>query len=58
MPVEIEVTLVDPFSGLDADTVDDLESVIEENLATELYPKLSEAGARGLVEYPLNKIVE
>jgi len=25
---------------------------------TELFPKLSEAGARGIVEYPLNKIIE
>ena len=35
-----------------------INTVIEERLATELYPKLSEAGARGLVEYPLNKIIE
>jgi ATP phosphoribosyltransferase len=35
-----------------------INTVIEERLATELYPKLSEAGARGLVEYPLNKIID
>jgi ATP phosphoribosyltransferase len=35
-----------------------INTVIEERLATELYPQLSEAGARGLVEYPLNKIIE
>jgi ATP phosphoribosyltransferase len=35
-----------------------INTVIQERLATELYPKLSEAGARGLVEYPLNKIIE
>jgi ATP phosphoribosyltransferase len=35
-----------------------INTVIEERLATDLYPKLSEAGARGLVEYPLNKIIE
>ena len=34
-----------------------INTVIEEHLATELCPKLSEAGARGIVEYPLNKIV-
>ncbi|MEE2679124.1 MAG: ATP phosphoribosyltransferase [Myxococcota bacterium] len=35
-----------------------INTVIEENLATALYPKLVEAGARAIVEYPLNKIVE
>lgn len=35
-----------------------INTVIEENLATVLYPKLVEAGARAIVEYPLNKIVE
>jgi len=35
-----------------------INTVIEERLATGLYPKLSEAGARAIVEYPLNKIVE
>jgi len=35
-----------------------INTVIEERIATDLYPKLSESGARGLVEYPLNKIIE
>jgi len=35
-----------------------INTVIEEKLVTELFPKLSEAGARGIVEYPLNKIIE
>ncbi len=35
-----------------------INTVIDERIATDLYPKLSEAGARGLVEYPLNKIIE
>jgi ATP phosphoribosyltransferase len=35
-----------------------INTVIEENVAKQLYPKLSEAGARAIVEYPLNKIVE
>jgi ATP phosphoribosyltransferase len=35
-----------------------VNTVVEERLVRELIPKLSEAGARGLVEYPLNKIVE
>jgi ATP phosphoribosyltransferase len=33
-------------------------TVIEEKLVRELLPQLSEAGARGIVEFPLNKIVD
>ncbi len=35
-----------------------INTVVEEKIVTELVPKLSEAGARGIVEYPLNKIIE
>ena len=35
-----------------------INTVIEENVATQLIPRLSEAGARGIVEYPLSKIIE
>ena len=35
-----------------------INTVIEEHIVTELCPRLSEAGARGIVEYPLNKIIE
>jgi ATP phosphoribosyltransferase len=35
-----------------------INTVIDEKIVTELFPKLSEAGARGIVEYPLNKIIE
>ncbi len=35
-----------------------INTVIEERLVTELCPRLSEAGARAIVEYPLNKIIE
>jgi len=35
-----------------------INTVIEESVVTDLFPKLSEAGARGIVEYPLNKIIE
>ncbi len=35
-----------------------INAVIEESLVTELIPRLSESGARGIVEYPLNKIIE
>ena len=35
-----------------------INTVIEERLVTEFIPKLVAAGARGIVEYPLNKIIE
>jgi len=35
-----------------------VNTVVEERLVRELIPQLSQAGARGLVEYPLNKIVD
>jgi len=35
-----------------------INTVIEENIATELIPRLSETGARGIVEYPLSKIID
>jgi len=35
-----------------------INTVVEEKIVTELFPRLSEAGARGIVEYPLNKIIE
>jgi ATP phosphoribosyltransferase len=35
-----------------------INTIVEEKIVTELFPKLSEAGARGIVEYPLNKIIE
>jgi ATP phosphoribosyltransferase len=35
-----------------------INSVVEEQLVREVIPKLAEAGAKGIVEYPLNKIVD
>jgi ATP phosphoribosyltransferase len=35
-----------------------INTVVEESVVRELIPQLSEAGVRGLVEYPLNKIVD
>jgi ATP phosphoribosyltransferase len=35
-----------------------INTVIEERIVKELCPRLSEAGARAIVEYPLNKIIE
>ncbi len=35
-----------------------INTVIEERIVKDLFPRLSEAGARAIVEYPLNKIIE
>lgn len=35
-----------------------LNTIVEEHRVRDLIPELSEAGAQGIVEYPLNKIVE
>jgi ATP phosphoribosyltransferase len=35
-----------------------INTVVDEKLVRDLIPRLSEAGAQGIVEYPLNKIVE
>ncbi|HXV36602.1 MAG TPA: ATP phosphoribosyltransferase [Myxococcota bacterium] len=35
-----------------------VNTVIEEKIVKDLIPLLSEAGARGIVEYPLNKIID
>jgi ATP phosphoribosyltransferase len=35
-----------------------VNTVIKEREVKELLPRLREAGARGIVEYPLNKIIE
>ncbi|MGA0420500.1 MAG: ATP phosphoribosyltransferase, partial [Phycisphaerales bacterium] len=34
-----------------------VETVIEESVVRDLIPKLIEAGAVGIVEYPLNKVI-
>lgn len=33
------------------------EIILEEKVARDLIPKLHRAGAEGLVEYPLNKVI-
>lgn len=35
----------------------DVDTVIDENLAKTLIPQLKEAGASGIIEYPLNKVI-
>ena len=36
----------------------DVDTVIEEKIVRNLIPKLKKAGAQGIVEYPLNKVIE
>jgi len=36
----------------------DISTVVEEKLARDLIPQLHEAGARGIIEMPINKIIE
>ena len=35
-----------------------VETIVEEKIVRELIPSLKKAGAQGIVEYPLNKIVD
>ena len=35
----------------------DVDTIIEEKVVRDLIPKLSKAGAKGIVEYPLNKVI-
>ena len=45
-------------STLDDEAWVALNTVVEESQAKDLIPRLREAGARGIVEYPLTKIVD
>jgi ATP phosphoribosyltransferase len=35
-----------------------LNTILDESVVRHIIPKLSMAGAKGIVEYPLNKIIE
>ncbi len=35
----------------------DLETIIDEKTVKHLIPKLKKAGAEGIIEYPLNKVI-
>jgi ATP phosphoribosyltransferase len=57
--VELLPALATPtISALADDKWVAVNTVVEERLVRDLIPRLSEAGAQGIVEYPLNKIVE
>ena len=34
-----------------------VETILEEKVVRELIPKLKNAGAQGIIEYPLNKVI-
>ena len=36
----------------------DITTIVDENIVRVIVPRLKKAGARGIVEYPLNKIIE
>jgi len=36
----------------------DVDTVVDESVVRELIPRLKKAGARGIVEYPLNKVID
>jgi ATP phosphoribosyltransferase len=36
----------------------DVNTILDESIVRQIVPKLKQAGARGIVEYPLNKIID
>ena len=57
--IELLPALATPtISALADDRWVAVNTIVGERLVRELLPRLSEAGAQGIVEYPLNKIVE
>lgn len=45
------------ISGLSGDGWFAIETVIDEKVVRELIPELKKAGAQGIIEYPLNKVI-
>jgi ATP phosphoribosyltransferase len=35
-----------------------VNTIVDESVVREIVPKLKDAGARGIVEYPINKIID
>ena len=35
----------------------DVDTIIDEKVARDLIPRLKQAGAQGIIEYPLNKVI-
>ena len=51
----LKTPTISPLYGVDWY---DLFVVVEESLVRDLIPELKEAGAQGIIELPLNKVVE
>ncbi len=47
-----------PFPSLADDQWVDVNTIIDESVVRHIIPRLKAAGARGIVEYPLTKIIE
>ena len=45
------------ISNLSSDGWYDVETIIDEVVVRELIPELKKAGANGIIEYPLNKVI-
>lgn len=45
------------ISNLAGDSWSAVETIIDERVVRDLIPKLKEAGAEGIIEYPLNKVI-
>ena len=45
------------ISGLSSDGWYDVDTIIDEPVVRELIPELKKAGAEGIIEYPLNKVI-
>jgi len=45
------------ISGLSVAGWSAIETIIDEKQVRELIPKLKQAGAEGIIEYPLNKVI-
>jgi ATP phosphoribosyltransferase len=56
--IEVLPALKKPtVSGLAEDSWCAVETIIEEKIVRELIPQLKKAGAEGIIEYPLNKVI-
>ena len=45
------------LSGLSTEGWYDVETIVDESVVREIIPALKEAGASGIIEYPLNKVI-
>jgi ATP phosphoribosyltransferase len=46
------------ISSLSDDAWTDVNTIVDESVVRKIIPRLKAAGARGIVEYPLNKVID